>query len=91
MPRTPPRAHPARPLMVSGGTHGLKDEEQEQVASLLVAADLGRHSSRRSRIDQGCDNKKGPAMPGLFVPARRRAYRFASVVWIKNFLRIASM
>ncbi len=63
----------------------------------FLACDLSGFMTSRARarlynsISSSARTKKGPAMPGLLRSARREAYRFASVVWIMNFLRIASM
>ncbi len=40
--------------------------------------------------DDAKAQKKARQCRAFFYPARREAYRFSSVVWITNFLRIAS-
>ncbi|PSD28254.1 hypothetical protein C7E18_03600, partial [Stenotrophomonas maltophilia] len=74
----PPR--PARPFLLESRAHA-------RLFSCLRPAGAVEHGSTL-RIGR---HKKGPALPGLSHGCRREAYRFASVVWIMNFLRIASM
>lgn len=63
----------------------------------FLACDLSGFMTSRARarlynsISSSARTKKGPAVPGLSHGCNRKAYRFASVVWITNFLRIASM